>query len=392
MVSKQTIKHKPSRFNKRAAWEILLLAIKTGNKPESNERLTTLLAGTVDYEHLLFLGEYHGVTPLLAYNLSQAELISYLPETCREKLDRAYRNNIYLSLILSEELSRILAAFRRNRIEAVTLKGTVLAQQLYTNPESRTTNDIDLLISEEKMSQACSILEEMRYISYLKKVNKKHPFHHIYKRQEPFPITIELHWDLKDPNVVAFPISEILSRSQSYQFQRDTTRVLSPEDNLIYIANNPPIQDNHQVKYLCDISRLLEIKRNTLNWDFILDSADSLGIKPIIYYSLKWAREMLDAPVPSKVFKELKPGLCRRGLISFFNQRFNDSLAHSGKLDLETRVIIKSLMVNHIHQSLNVLFRYRNDGKRFQWLRTFAWIPLVFGIAFWSAMTKWTNR
>jgi hypothetical protein len=197
---------------------------------------------------------------------------------------------------------------------------------------------------------------------------------------------------LNDPRLISVPLSDIWHRSQLQEFQGCVATVLSPEDTLIYVANSLLTQDGQQLKYLGDIALLLKKYQDKLDWDYIIRSGSSLGIKTIIYYSLKWAQELLEAPAPSWVITTLKPKLGRRCLIKFIDQQSILSPIRWGKLRMETKVIVKSLRMSRIHQSLTVLSKYRADGKRVQWLRTIAWIPLVLSAALWSTAVKWANR
>jgi hypothetical protein len=382
MMPEISATYKTSPGDRKAAREILLLGIKNEINPEDRARLAALISGTVDFEYLIFLADYQGITPLLAYNLGQAELKSLLPEIYQERLNRSFQNNVYRNMFLSEELGKLLSVFNQNGIKTITIKGVVLSEQLYVNPLLRITTDMDILIDREKIAPAVSLLVEMGYQELIEKRKRKHTFHRVYYKDTAFPLVIELHWDLKDPSIVAFPISDIWSRSREYRFHENNTRVLSPEDNFLYLAYNPLMQDGQLLKYLCDITRLLRIHRNDLNWDFILDSANSLGISSIIYYSQKWSRELLDAPVPVSVMEELRPALWKRWLISFFMSDGDIFLPiKSNKLRNEILALTRSVMLNRVNKSLLVLAKYRGYNKKFVWLRTITSIPIIFTAA-----------
>ena len=375
----QSAKHKTFSSDRNAVRDILLRGIKTENNPEDRERLAALISGPADFEYLLFLADFHGVTPILDYNLSQAELKSLLPEVYQERLKRSFQNNVYRNMFLSEELGKVLSIFNQRGIETISIKGIILSEQLYVNPLLRTTTDIDILVDGDKIAAARSLLVEMGYQELIEKRKRKHTFHHIYHKDSAFPLVIELHWDLKDPSIVAFPISDIWHRSQVYRFHENDTRILSPEDNFLYLAYSPITQDGQLLKYLCDITQVLKIHRNTLNWDFILNTANSLGISPTVYYSLKWSRELLGAPVPMSAMEKLKPALWKRWLVNLMmNNEDIFSPIKWNKLRNEILALTRSLMVNQVKKSLVVLAKYRGYNKKFVWLRTITWIPLIF--------------
>jgi hypothetical protein len=374
-----------SSAGKRAAREILLLSIKAELGSEEKEHLAQVLAGNVDWEYLLSLAVYQDVTPLLAHNLVKNAPNGYIPEPYLEKLNRIYHNNIYRNIILSEELVKVLLLFSKAGIDVITLKGTVLAEQLYANLKSRSTTDIDILIHKEQLSQAASLLLESGYTPSTLAEEIGHPFHRVFYKQEKFPLMIELHWDLNDPRFINIPLSDIWRHAHLQVFQGGSTRVLSSEDNLIYLAIGLFRDNIKKLKYYGDITALLKIYRDTLDWNYIVASAKSLGIETSLYYSLKWAQEFLDAPFPAPVIRTLRPAPWRRCLIEIIiNSRTPFSLVKWRKLNDENSALVYSLMMSRTSQSLAVLAKYRGDGRRAAWLRTIVWIILVFGIALYS--------
>ena len=368
---------------RNSAREILLLGIKNEYSPEDRKKLAKLISSATEFEYLFFLAEYHGVIPLLAYNISQAELKNLFPEEYQERLNRAFQNNVYRNIFISEELDRMLSVFSQHGIDTISIKGIILAEQLYANAMMRTTSDIDILLHEDKISSAVTLLQEMGYQELIENRKRKHAFHRVFfKDSSTFPLVIELHWNLKDPSVVAFHVSEIWNRSQEYQFRENNTRVLSPEDNFLYLAYSPLTQDGQLLKYLGDITLLLETHHDTLNWDLILELTTALGISPAVYYSLKWSRDLLGAQVPASAMERLKPALWKRWLINLFitNEDIFSPIKWN-KLRTEILVFTRSLMLKRIKQSYIVLAKYRGYNKRFVWLRTLAGIPLTFTMA-----------
>ena len=382
MKLEQSTKHKTSPTNRKLVREILLLGIKNENSPEDRERLALLISDFPDFEYLLFLADFHGVTPLLANNLSQTDLKNLLPEVYQERLNQSFQNNLYRNMLLSEELGKVLSLFNQHGIKTISIKGIILSEQLYVNPLLRTTTDIDILVTEDNIVAARSILREMGYQQLIEKRKRKHSFHEVYHKDTTFPLVTELHWYLKDPSIVAFPVGEIWHRSLAYRFRENDTRVLSPEDNLLYLAYSPLTQDGQLLKYLSDITQLLKIHGDTLNWDFVVDSANFLGISSIIYYSMKWSRELLGAPIAMPAIEKLKPPLWKRRLV---NLLMIDGDIFSpikwNKLRNEILVLVRSMMANRVKKSLLVLAKYRGYNKRFVWLRTITWIPIIFTAA-----------
>ena len=200
---------------------------------------------------------------------------------------------------------------------------------------------------------------------------------------------VELHWDLNDPKLEVVNREDIWRRARHFQFQGGNTIVLSPEDNLIYISSILLTQKGEYFKHLADITELLKKNQDNLDWDYIMRTEHSLGITAITYYALKWAQELLGAPVPKPVFTVLKPSLPRRCLISWLvSHKILLSPAGWIKLHSEITTLARSLMMSRTRQSFIILAKYRGYDKKAVWLRTIAWIPLVLGATLWINTLK----
>ena len=391
--SEHVVKDRSSLTGKQAAREILLLGTAADLSPDNMKRLSRVLTGTVDWEYLLYLAEYHSVASLIAYNLTQNNLANQVPALYSERLSRIYIDNVHRNMFLSNELLKVLSIFNQNGIDVITLKGTVLGEQLYVNPGLRTTNDIDILVQPEKVPQANTLIQEMGYSESTLPEELDHPFHRVYYKKGKSPFMVELHWDLDDPKLEAVNREEIWRRARHCQFQGGATMVLSPEDTLLYLATNLLTQDGQQLRYLSDITELLRKNPDNLDWDYIIESGQSRGITATTYYALKWTQELLGPPVPEPVITALKPSLPRRCFISWLiDQKTLLSPAGWVKVRSEIAVLARSLMMSRTHQTLTVLTKYRGYDKKAIWLRNIAWMPLVFGATLWLNVGKFFSR
>ena len=91
----------PFSRGKYAAREILLLCTTASISPERKEQISRLLAGTVDWEHMLNLAELHDVTPLIAYNILTNDLTGQVPKPYQEQLNKIHNGTLYRNVILS---------------------------------------------------------------------------------------------------------------------------------------------------------------------------------------------------------------------------------------------------------------------------------------------------
>ena len=126
---------------KRAAQEVALLCTTPSLSTRSRQRLCRILGESVDWRLLLELASFQGVIPLVSHNLAVSGLSDRVPQPYLNQLQREYNRTVYRNVTLSDDLAKVLSAFTQHNIQAICLKGTVLAEVLYDNPALRPITD-----------------------------------------------------------------------------------------------------------------------------------------------------------------------------------------------------------------------------------------------------------
>jgi hypothetical protein len=373
----------------RAAREILLLCTTANVSPIGKKQLSQILTEPVNWRYLLDLAEFQGIIPLVAHNLVGNGFSHQVPQSYIDQLKHDYNRIMSKNLILSSELTKVLSTLSQVQIAAIPLKGTVLAEVLYGNPGLRMVVDMDIWVHSGEISLAGTVLSKLGYKQEGTEQAWQHPFHSApYRKEGHFPVFLDLHWALDDSREVAFPQQEIWRRAQPLQLQGVPILTLSPEDNLMFMANHLSKNDFHRLKFLGDIAELLKKYQGSLDWDYITKSAHSWQIASAVYYALVRAKDLIGAPVPASSLEALRPSSWRWWLLDFLvSQETFVSPIKWNRLRSETLVLTRSLMVSGPHRMLAVLSRHRGPGKKGAWLRTLFWIMLVF-VAGWQRYWK----
>lgn len=370
---------------RRRAEKILVLCTTASLPPTSRERLAQILAQPIDWAYLIELAGFHGIVPLVAHNLVSSDFSTQVPQLYLEKLKQSYNHTVYINLTISHELSTVLSVFNQHGIPSIPLKGTVLAEVLYGNFALRSIADTDILVHAADMPLARSLLAQLGYQQSVPEEPRQHPFHdEPYVKQRNVPVFLELHWALDDSRLAAIPEEDIWGRVQPLQLHGVSTLMLSPEDNLLFLANHLSKNDFNLLKLLGDIAQLLKKYEGQLDWDHIVKSAHSWEIEVPVYRALRQARDLLGAPVPVSRVKALRPGVWHYWLIEILVGRETlVSPVRWGKLRGETSTLARSLMVRGLRRKLIVLSKYRGLNKKGAWLRTTFWAVVVFVAALW---------
>jgi hypothetical protein len=375
---------------RRAAEEILLLCTAATVSAMVRARLAHLIDQPVNWNLLLRLARFHGVTPLVARNMSAAGFSDQVPQPYLGQLQHGYNTNMYQNLMLSRDLANILSALGQHGIEAIPLKGTVLAEVLYGDPGLRTVVDIDILVRQGDVPLARTIVAGLGYKETDLAHGFQHPFHGApYRKNGKAPVYLELHWGLGDSRLISIPEEEVWRRTERLQLSGLSTLVLSPEDNLLFLTYNLSKSDTHLLKVLGDIAELVRKYQGALDWEYILKSARSWQIETAVYLALKRARDLLGALIPDKVLEGLKPRAWRRWLLDLLaSEETFVSPIRWEKLRLETCAVSQSLAVRGFGRMLKILAINRGVWKRGAWIRTVFWMFLVLVAGLWRSLVR----
>jgi len=138
---------------------------------------------------LYSLSKHHDLSHLLFDVLRDGEVIQKGDEYYN-KFEKQKLTAIYRSMKLESELSRIKATLSESKIRHIPLKGAII-RKLYPAPYMRTSCDIDILVSEETLDDAISILTER--LSYT--TDGVRHFHDV-SLYSPSGIHLELHFSI----------------------------------------------------------------------------------------------------------------------------------------------------------------------------------------------------
>jgi hypothetical protein len=390
-VESLTVGHNRKKIRgRRAVEELLLLCVTDSLSATSQQRIEQILDQPLNWKYLLNLATLHGIIPLVAHNLAKSGFSARIPQPYREKLNRSYKQMSYYNLVLARELGNVITALIQRRVEVITLKGTALSEDLYGDPSLRMVTDIDILVRPADISLTRTVIAGIGYRQVGVTEFQNHPFHGApYKKEGSYPIYLELHWALEDSQVIVIPEEVIWRRAQTLHLQGLDTTVLSPEDNLLFLANHLSKSDYHLLKFLGDIAGLLKRYQDSLDWDYITRSAYSWQIAPVVYWVLRRAKDIIGAPVPSSVLGMLSPREWRRWLVDLLlDEESLISPVRWPRLRSNTIALARSLTISGYRRRWVILSRHFNSRKLTVWLEVVFWAMLVFLASLWRRAAR----
>jgi hypothetical protein len=297
---------------------ILCLAARTQLDADATEQLLDLLRGPLDWERLWAQGHLHDVLPLLTSSLRQLAGHAAIPADWLARGQRRLYATLLHNTALADELVRVCTALRAARVEALPVKGVVLAETLYGNLALRPAADLDVLVRRCDLPTARDVLRGLGFAHRAVPTFAElyHPFHdpQYFRQTARGEVCLELHWALWAARFFHLDVETLWERAVAAQLHGTSVQILSPEDTLLHLAihrSRSPLR----LRFVCDIAELLRLHGATLDWDYLLRQAGMAGARTALFYALALPQELLGAPLPSTILPRLGIGRLKRRLL-----------------------------------------------------------------------------
>jgi hypothetical protein len=305
--------------------QILAIGLSSKDKEKRISELTRLWP-KIESERALFeAAKTDEVASHLAWLLKQSQL-DYLSVLWLKEYDEVEKR----VTILMDTLEEVATHLKQNSIEIVALKNAGITKGIYQNYACSPMGDIDLLVSTSNFHKAHQLLIEdmgftFKFRSELDEEDIAEPFQgrrtEYYKKVADHIIWLELQWR---------PIAgrwiqphhepggdELLRRSISVK--NSYVRILAPEDNLLQVALHTAKHSyvrSPGFRLHSDVDRIVRFQ--IINWDAFLNQVIQFKLKTAVYFSLFFAKELLETPISEDVLKKLKPNWFRKKVVLYY--------------------------------------------------------------------------
>jgi hypothetical protein len=271
---------------------------------------------------LLQLARHHRVLPFVHRDLRE---IAGVDDRTMQALDRVAVTQTANQMRMVTDLAGFAAAIAPQEIPWLTFKGPVAAQLLYPRPELRTYRDLDLLIPQEDFPRAIDYLQRNGF-----EVIDRNWTLIRRERRGQLHLTLamgtvaDLHWHLLNRAVVreAFDVrmDAVIARARTVMVSGVAAHTLDPVDTLVHLALHAALAGADRLIWLKDVERSIAVEAP--DWDDVVVRALAWRAGAAIAITLRRAREVLDAPVPVWVLRDLDPSPIRERLGSSFDRRW----------------------------------------------------------------------
>jgi len=310
-------------MNMRPEYRLLLDCARIKLSEDKQDEIRKLVNDGLDWDYLLQMSKTHRLAPLLYYHLHQTDHEHQIPQCIIDQLHNTYYSNLARNIPLSYELDKILNVFKKKGIPIVVLRGLALAQTIYKNIALRVTADIDLLVQKKDLSRVAKTLLELEFTSSQSGfITKEYSAELCFAKQGASggkglgSAVIDVHQEITSSirlkKIIKTDTERVIRRARPVRIKDVNMLVMTPEDLLLHLTLRHCFQ---RLIRLCDIADVIKAKKDKLNWQSLLQKAKENRLSIITYYTLYYARQLLEAPVPEHVLKELAPNWWRKGML-----------------------------------------------------------------------------
>jgi len=287
----------------RPGWDLLLAASIADPRESDLGRIRCLLEQPVEWEAVLGLADQQGTSSLLYQNLSR--LGDVVPSPVLAALGQRYERNVHRSLFLARELIRILDCLDALGVEAIPYKGVVLSEVYYGDMALRQPGDMDLFIHKRDVASVKGAVRDLGYTLRVP-IREEAEEDYIasgYECSFDSPAgrsLLELQWALQ-PRFFAvdFDMEGLFERAVSVTVAGRRVKTPSADDLLLVLSVHAAKHVWGRLIWLCDIAQIL--KRENLDWDWVLARARELGIEQILQITVLLATRLLATAIPAAI-------------------------------------------------------------------------------------------
>lgn len=264
-----------------------------------------------EWARLVEHAEREHLAAVLYRALKDSQQLNRVPRASAETLRLAYVRANIASWQWSVTLDELLAQFARAEIPAVLLKGAALGIALYPDPALRQLGDLDVLIREQDKARAAALLVANGFTPLLDLTDgfrEQFGSEQCYTRRGKRAATVDLHWNVinRPTYARALDVEWFWARTLEVPYGTHRATILNWDAQLLHLAEHFVVHHQmHGARWSFDIALLLELHKNDLQWDALLDAARRFEVLPALNAVLTHVADVWGVTVPDAVRAQL---------------------------------------------------------------------------------------
>jgi hypothetical protein len=288
--------------------QLLLACARCDGEPQTTAQIKALLQKELDWKYILEKAQHHFITPLL-YKGLKSSAPGLVPETVFCQLQKYCQLHTRNNLYLTRELLELLNLFAGHGIQALPLKGPVLAALAYGDLSLRQFADLDILIQPRDLLRTLNLFYARGYQLAIPLTRMQQVAPRLSQKKDLIltnrhgNVRVELHWRLSG-NHFSFPVymDKLWQRLEPLQLGGSSVRSLPLSDLLLFLCMHGARHGWQRLEWVCDIAQLIR-RHPELDWQQLLSEARALGSERNLTLGLFLAHDLLDTELPAEVLR-----------------------------------------------------------------------------------------
>ena len=108
--------------------KLLLYCSRLNISVDTKCKIDEILSNVLDWNYIVDCSVKQGISPLFYWNLKKISNGKDVPSEAMKVLEKMYYSNLARNMLLYDELSKILSAFKKADIDVIVLKGAFLGR------------------------------------------------------------------------------------------------------------------------------------------------------------------------------------------------------------------------------------------------------------------------
>jgi Uncharacterised nucleotidyltransferase len=266
------------------------------------QRIRELVERCPEWPVIVRKAERWSVVPSIYLQLRRGDQSVSVPGPVAEGLRHLYRRDTIRGVATRELLRAALLRFAEASVPVIVLKGAALATLVYQSHALRPTQRIELLVHRRDLAPVEAVLRSLREAPGAP-VGGPQGYALLDVRHDIFgQSSVE-----EMPAAVGIPIEDFWERARPVQIASVPTLVFGHEDLLLHLAMHLTADALvGRVRTLCDIGETCRRYGDAIDWSQLIARACAYDLAKPLYYSLRLARELIGARVPSQTLRALR--------------------------------------------------------------------------------------
>jgi protein O-GlcNAc transferase len=284
---------------------LLLACARTGSAQEKQAAIQQLLADGIDWTSFAQTAIAHGFATFAAHSLARLAPDS-IPTDILDAFHALMDETSKANRARFEELTRLVDALAKNRIDAIPFKGPLLAIQAFGDLGLREFRDLDFLVRDDDLAKTVAILNSLGYQRNGELSAAQFALIHRLQGQEIIfgessRTAVEPHTRVTSLKMALdIDYAGLWRRAQRTSLNGHKFLTPAPEDGLLLLAIHGGKEMWRKLKWACDLAGFVQSFPD-LDWDAVAERARAQGCLRMLLLATSLGRKYFNASIPDAI-------------------------------------------------------------------------------------------